>query len=72
MKPLQKWTEEIQMLDKSRKRALGHWHIFHRRESLRWLMLQVKCAGDMRNFEAEKAKPAEDTGYKSTGVFADF
>jgi hypothetical protein len=41
-------------------------------ERLCLVMLQVKSPGDMRNFEAEKAKPQEDTGYKSTGLFADF
>lgn len=34
--------------------------------------MQVKSPGDMRNFEAEKAKATGDTGYKSTGLFADF
>ena len=34
--------------------------------------LQVKSPGDMRNFDAEKAKAPVDTGYKSTGLFTDF
>ena len=34
--------------------------------------VQVKSPGDMRNFDVEKMKAPEDSGYKSTGVFADF
>ena len=34
--------------------------------------VQVKSPGDMRNFDVEKMKSPEDSGYKSTGLFADF
>jgi hypothetical protein len=34
--------------------------------------LQVKSPSDMRNFDTEASKARVDTGYKSTGLFADF
>jgi hypothetical protein len=33
--------------------------------------VQVKSAGDMRNFEADKARDEVDTSYKSTGQFSE-
>lgn len=34
--------------------------------------MQVKSAGDIRNFEVDKARDDVDLAYTSTGQFADF